>query len=236
MDPARTERAFTRKEIKALTRTRLLEAGLRILDEQGETALTTTNVTREAGIAQSSFYVHFTDMDDLLHSLIDMLSVERLRHTREARRHSFSQPRDPERFRETFRIPMSHSIAHPRMFRLLVRSRQDRTSPLGDWSRAVFEEHRAALVEDLIGIGLPADSPAERRWVEMVADGIVALMESLTMGHLEGRYPDIEQIIDVLVTFSSGYLRHRDPARRCLLQGIDGQAAGTTGPGGGGSE
>lgn len=210
-EPAvRAGRTFTRKEVKAVTRSRLLDAGLRILDEQGESALTTTNVTREAGIGQSSFYVHFADMDDLLHNLIDSLSVERLRSTREARRHSRSAPDDPARFRETFRIPMTHSIAHPRLFRLLVRSRQDRSSPLGEWSREVFRENRAALVEDLLSIGLPARTAADLRRVQMVADGIVALTESLTLGHLEGLYPELDEAIDVLVAFSGGYLALRD--------------------------
>ncbi|GAA4210871.1 hypothetical protein GCM10022252_79280 [Streptosporangium oxazolinicum] len=200
-------RALSRKEIKAITRRRLLEAGLRILDEEGETALTTINVTRRAGIAQSSFYVHFTDMDDLLHNLIDELSLERLRSTRAARRESRSAPHDMERFRDTFRVPMKHSLAHPRLFRLLLRSRHDRTSPLGEWAREVFEDNRAALVEDLTRIGLPNGTEGERRRLNMIADGVVALTESLTLGHLEGRYPDLEEAIDLLVVFSEGYLR-----------------------------
>lgn len=203
------ERPFTRKEVKAVTRARLLDAALKILDEEGEGALTTTNVTRLAGIAQPSFYVHFTDMDDLLHNLIDQLALERLRHTRAARREARSDPLDIERFRDTFRIPIAHSLAHPRLFRLLVRSRYDRSSPLGDWSRGVFESNRAALVEDLVALGMPNRNETDRRRAEMVADSMIALTDALTLGHLEGRYPDIEELIDVLVDFASGYYRVR---------------------------
>jgi AcrR family transcriptional regulator len=216
VEPARQpDRPFTRKEVKAVTRARLLDAALRILDEEGEGALTTTNVTRLAGIAQPSFYVHFTDMDDLLHNLIDELALERLRHTRAARRDARSDPMDSERFRDTFRIPIAHSLAHPRLFRLLVRSRYDRSSPLGDWSRGVFESNRAALVEDLIELGMPDATEADRRRAEMVADSMIALTDALTLGHLEGRYPDIEEMIDVLVGFALGYyrMRTRRPAR-----------------------
>ncbi|WP_158088775.1 TetR/AcrR family transcriptional regulator [Thermoactinospora rubra] len=203
----RRRRALTRKETKAITRARLLEAGLAILDEAGEAALTTINVTRRAGIAQSSFYVHFADMDDLLHNLIDELSLERLRLTRAARRESRHAPHDVERFRDTFRVPMKHSIAHPRLFRLLLRSRHDRTSPLGEWARQVHEESRDALIEDLTRIGLPHGTEDERRRLSMIADGVIALTEALTLGHLEGRYPDLEEAIDVLVMFSEGYLK-----------------------------
>ena len=32
--------------------------------------MTTIRVTKLAGLSQSSFYVHFADMDDLLHDLV----------------------------------------------------------------------------------------------------------------------------------------------------------------------
>jgi AcrR family transcriptional regulator len=197
--------ATSRKEAKASTRQRLLDAALRVLDEEGDTGLTTTRITTIAGIAQSSFYVHFADIDDLLRTLIDELLAERRRDTRDARRALRDGPFDAERLRATFRIPMAHSIAHPAVFRLLVRSRLDRTSPLGDWSRGVREEARAALVDDLVASGFPHRTKADRRRAEMVADGIAALTETLTLGHLDGRFPDLEEAIDVLVAFSHGY-------------------------------
>ncbi len=198
-------RATTRQEGKAITRRRLLDAALRLLDEEGVASLTTTRVTTMAGIAQSSFYVHFTDVDDLLRNLIDELLAERSRATREARRALRSGPTDAARLRDTFRIPMSHSIAHPEVFRLLVRSRLDMTSPLGAWSRAVQEESRRALIDDLRASGFPSRSAMEKRQVAMVADGITALTEAMTLGHLDGRFPDLDEAIDVLVAFSHGY-------------------------------
>ena len=150
-------------------------------------------------------------MDDLLHNLIDDLSLERRRLTRVARREARSAPMDAERFRDTFRVPIAHFVAHPRLFRLLVRCRSDRTSPLGEWSRSVAEATREALSEDLLSSGMPDATDADRRRTAMVADGIVALTESLTLGHLEGRYPDIEEVIDILVAFSSGYFPLLEP-------------------------
>ena len=207
-------RALSRKEAKSRTRHRLLTAALHILDEEGEAALTTTNVTKRAGTAQSTFYAHFADMDQLLHCLIDDLALQRLLNTRAARREWRSDLTDVERARDTFRIPIAHSIAHPRLFRLLIRSRSDRVTPLGDWSRSVFEQNRAALVEDLIIGGIRHGTPADRRRAEMVADGIIGLTETLVLGHLEGRYPNIEEIVDILILFSEGYFPLIDSERR----------------------
>lgn len=199
------DRTLTRSESKALTRQRLLDAALRILDEDGEGALTTTNVTRLAGVAQSTFYVHFENTDDLLVGLVDELAGERRRLTRVARRVSRADPGDVERLRETYRIPLKDLLAHPRIFRIVLRSRHDPSSPLGEWSRDLYASSRDALVEDLVAAGMPNEGPKDRRRAEMVADGIIALTESLALGHLEGRYPDVEEIVDVLVTFSRGY-------------------------------
>lgn len=199
------ERPISRTEAKAVTRSRLLDAALSILDEQGETALTTTNLTRQAGLAQSSFYVHFADMDDLLHELIEDLTAERRRLNRQARRAARLAPGDPEVFRDTFRIPIANLIAHPRMFRLLLRAQHDRSSPLGDWSRSVLGDLRQELIEDLYSAGMPQRTAADQRRASMVADGIMWLTHAMTLGHLDGRYPDIEEAVDVLVAFSEGY-------------------------------
>lgn len=205
MSTAPAGRLPSRKELKAVTRRRLLDAALRIIDEEGESGLTTTNVARAGGIAQSSFYVHFSGLDDLLHNLIDELALERRRLTRAARQKARSSPLDAEALRETFRVPIRHSMAHPPLFRLLARSRHDRSSPLGDWSRAVLENSRQALVDDLYAAGMARRTAADRRAAAMVADGVIALTEALTVGHMEGRYPDVEEIIDILVAFSWGY-------------------------------
>lgn len=206
-----------RKEVKARTRQRLLASALAIVDEAGEAALTTIAVTQRAGIAQSSFYVHFRDMDDLLHHLIDDLQLERRRHTRAARRASRVAPLDREAFRDTFRIPMAHSIAHPQLFRLLVTSRHDRSTALGEWSRSVHAENRSGLVEDLMATAAGHGVELDARRAEMIAEGVIALSEAMTLGHLEGRFPDTEEAVDILVTFAGGYLpllRGADQGRR----------------------
>jgi len=197
---------ITRREAKAVTRARLLEAALLVLDDVGEGGLTTTSVTRAAGMAQSSFYVHFTDMDDLLHNLVDELSAERRRRTRAARSRSRHDPEHQDRLRDTFRVPVHAFASDPRLLHLMVRSRSDRSTPLGKWSRRLHEESRAGMVEDLYAVGMPNDTERARRTAEMVAEGINTLTECLTLGHLEGRYPDVEEIVDVLVAFSDCYV------------------------------
>lgn len=197
-------RPISREEAKELTRQRLLRAALLILDERGEAGLTASAVSRAAGIAQSTFYVHFRDKGDLLSALGDDAVTRMRRMLREARRRSWEEPTDRERLRATFRIPLERIAAHPEVFRLGLRSRHDRASPVGEATRELLAGYRRDLVEDLAKLGFATGTDEERRRVEMIADGYSALTEQLAIGHLEGRYPDIEEMVDVLVVFTIG--------------------------------
>ncbi|GAA5081108.1 AcrR family transcriptional regulator [Thermocatellispora tengchongensis] len=201
-----TSTPLTRSEAKELTRRRLLRAALRILDEEGEAGLTTGKVSRAAGIAQSSFYSHFRDKDDLLRSLWYESGGRLLRSVHEARVAARKEPGDKERHRDTFRIPLEAFVRYPELFRLTLRARHDPGSPLHDFAMESRRTSRATLVRDLVAIGFPETTEADRRQVEMIADGLSALTESMALGHLEGRYPDLEECVDVLMAFSRGYL------------------------------
>jgi AcrR family transcriptional regulator len=200
--------ALTRREAKAVTRQRLLDAALEILDLEGESGLTTVAVTRRAGIAQSTFYVHFTDTSDLLHALVDDLTAERRRLTRDARRVARATHDEPAR-RNTYRVPLNYLVAHPRLTRLLLSSRGD-SSPVGAWSRQIQEQSRAALIEDLAAAGMDIGTAKQQRQALMIADAIIGMTEALAMGYIEGRYDDLDEIVDTLLLFSSGYVQLLD--------------------------
>ncbi|MGI5269456.1 TetR family transcriptional regulator [Nonomuraea sp. CA-218870] len=202
-----TNTPLTRSEAKDLTRRRLIRAALRILDEEGEAGLTTVKVARAAGIAQSSFYVHFKDKQDLLRALGDE-GGERLRRAmRESRRQAREAPTELESHRDTFRIPLEAISRHPELLRLQLRARHDPSSPLRDFaleSAKAYRDHHAA---DLAALGYTADNERDRRRLEMIAEGINAATNALALGHLEGRYPELEEAVDVLVALSRGALR-----------------------------
>jgi AcrR family transcriptional regulator len=201
-----TTAPLSRSEAKELTRRRLLRAALHILDEEGEAGLTTVKVSRAAGIAQSSFYVHFRDKQHLLRTLWSEGGDRLLRATREARNLAREAPNDRERHRAAFRVPLEAMCRHPALFRISRRARHDPGSPLADFALQAEQISRDLLVQDLIALGFEADTERDRRRVEMIADGLSGLTEKMALGHLEGRYPDLEEAVDILVAFSRGYL------------------------------
>ncbi|QYC39069.1 HTH-type transcriptional repressor FabR [Nonomuraea coxensis DSM 45129] len=198
---------LSRSEAKDQTRRRLIRAALAILDQEGEAGLSTVKVAKAAGIAQSSFYVHFKDMQDLLRVLAEE-GGERLRGAmREARRKAREEPGDLRRHRETFRIPLEAICRHPELLRIQLRARHDPSSSLRDFavrSAAAYRDHHAA---DLAALGYTADDERDRRRLEMIAEGINAATNALAIGHLEGRYPDLDECADILTALSRGALR-----------------------------
>ena len=204
---------MSRQQAKQQTRQRLLDAALALLDAEGEPGLTTTKVAQRAGIAQSSFYVHFADMDDLLRHLIEQLWDERRAASLTAITASRQQASTPSAVRELFRTTVTLLVAHPAVLRLVVRSRLDPSSPLGDYARTQLAVSRRNLMAGLAAGGAPQATPEERRKLEMQADGLIALVDTLALGHLEGRYPDVEEILDTLVQFSRATSARRRPTR-----------------------
>jgi AcrR family transcriptional regulator len=198
-------RALTREESKLVTRRRLLDAAGRLLEEVGYGKLSASAVAREAGVAQPTFYVHFRDKAELVRTLAEDRIGElraRLRGLREGAR----VERSIEGIRETFRTSLRAQAEHPSLYRLYVQERHQPESPFGEQARRLADELRRDLAEDLIAFGLPAGSEPERQRVAMIADAIVAQTEALGAGFVDGRYEELEAVVDVLTTFTVGVL------------------------------
>lgn len=195
-------RVISRREAKEITRRRMLGKALELLEREGEGALTPSAVARAAGVAQSTFYVHFRDRDDLLHEVADWLTVGRNRAIREARRAAGGDADRADRVREAFRLPLEAMISHPRLFRITGRLSHEHTE-LGRSLRKLQEEDHRALVDDLISAGYRAATEAERHTVEIVADAFSGLLWSMARGVLDGRY-SVDEALDVIMRLVRG--------------------------------
>ncbi len=210
------DRGSQRAQAREQTRQRLLEASLAILEEDGEAALTTTAITRRAGISQSGFYNYFSDMEDMLCQLIDEVEQQRRRATASARR-AARHGGVIDEVRESFRETVTRTAAHPNLFRLLVRSRLDPASRVGQEARRQLATTRANFLRALASARVPMATAQEQRMAGLIADGLIAAIEGLLIGHLDGRHLDVEEILDALMLFALGVpaaARRRTAARR----------------------
>ncbi len=76
----------TRADQKLTTRRDIVEAALKLSAESGFSSLSLRGVAREAGIAPTSFYRHFADMEELGLALVDEVGMSLRQLVREARR------------------------------------------------------------------------------------------------------------------------------------------------------
>jgi hypothetical protein len=86
------------------------------------------------------------------------------------------------------------------------------------------EEVRTDLVDDLLRLGLGTAGEFDREQVHMIADAMIAQTEALALGHLDGRYTDVDAIVEVLTRFAVGVLGSAVAGPRAT----DGDRQGTT--------
>ena len=175
------------------TRARLIEAAIKVMRKRGVESLSTVSVTEAAGFAQSSFYMHFKNVDDCLGAAAEKVAGEARGFIAEHRRRTHAAAAaDPA-------APLLHLQAVLRLFveqrsfaELLVRHRHDR-SPLGRMFRKMQDGVRADLIADSWHV---AESlGVHRRHYERVAlqaefihANVMAAGEAL----LAGRYSDAD--------------------------------------------
>jgi AcrR family transcriptional regulator len=202
---------LTREESKALTRQRLIEAAVRLLSSPDESrTLTTGNVAKEAGVAQPTFYVHFRDMDDLLTAVVEVRMKElrtAFNESRGAIDLSALAPGGPdEALRSAFRVPVRAMLDRPLLFRVYVRERTHADSPLGRYCQLLYQELRKDLAADLRVWAAQIERGASANEVEILADAFSSMVEGVALGLLEGKYDDVEEVVDILVRYARGAL------------------------------
>lgn len=110
---------MNRKEQKLKTRRAIIDAAFSILDEQrGLSSISLREVARKAGIAPTSFYRHFNDIDELGLTLVDEAGLALRQLMRQARIRIESGGSVIQTSVSTF---MEYVSANNNVFRLLLR-------------------------------------------------------------------------------------------------------------------
>jgi AcrR family transcriptional regulator len=110
----------TRRERKERTRQAILDAALRLLEDEGFGQLSLRQITREVGIVPTAFYRHFRSLDGLGLTLVDE-SFSTLREMLRAAREDL--PRYDSVIRESVQVLVEHVHAHRAHFSFIARER-----------------------------------------------------------------------------------------------------------------
>lgn len=154
---------------KEKTRRTIIDAAFRLLSqERSYSSLSLREVTREAGIAPTSFYRHFADMDELGLTLVDEGGVALRQLMRKARKRIRDRGLVISTSVETFMEFIQNS---PHVFRLLLRERSGTSLA---FRKAVSRELQYFVVELADYIQHTQSYPAESAKIQ--AEAMVILV------------------------------------------------------------
>ena len=114
----------SRAEQKSRTRRALMDAALAQLSaDRSFGSLSLREVTRQAGLAPTSFYRHFTDLDELGMTLVDEGGVALRQLMRQARRRIVRNGDDGSAIATSIDTFMEYLQGNANLFRLMLRER-----------------------------------------------------------------------------------------------------------------
>jgi AcrR family transcriptional regulator len=184
----------SRAERKELTRQRLLDVTLRLIEDRSLSSISLREVARDAGIVPTAFYRHFASMDELGVELVDE-SMRPLRQMmREARRGRVAHG---DIIAETVATLAKHVQAQPDQFRFLTRERYGGVAAVRRTIATELRLFTSDLTVDLSRLTAGYDWTTDD--LEMAAGLMVATMLGTVMDLLEAdeRHPeDVATIVD----------------------------------------
>jgi len=161
----------------------LIQAGARMIEDKGLTALSLREVARVAGVSHTAPYRHFKDKADLLAAIAQVGFKQLTQHAFQAARRHDGDPK--EQFVAASVQYILFSVNHPRMAHLLfggVINMRNAPRPLKQASWAAFE-----LVETIINNGKSAGVFRDHDTLELAVttwSGIHGLAQLISGGYL----------------------------------------------------
>jgi len=167
----------SRAEQKSRTRRALMDAALAQLSaDRSFGSLSLREVTRQAGLAPTSFYRHFTDLDELGMTLVDEGGVALRQLMRQARRRIVRNGDDGSAIATSIDTFMEYLQGNANLFRLMLRERTGLSEHFRTAIKAEIDHVATELAVDLRRFA----AAEGRRLAEpkLVAEAMVALVFS----------------------------------------------------------
>lgn len=191
------EQVLSRQDAKAVTRRRLIDGALALARSEGLTALTTGRIAAQAGLAQSSFYVHFSDRASCLREMGDVVGNQILDRIRVAQVELFNSMKtgDLQSANRAFHAAVFDAILEdPELIEVFLKLRRETSTPAGEGLHELERSARERVIADMSNFGLDRAFGDD---LGVFLDGVLGLIFGLTEGLLDGRNPDKERAIDM---------------------------------------
>lgn len=124
----------------------LLIAAAKVIGEHGYANASIERITKEAGIAQGTFYLNFESRQSLFDQLLPYMAAKALEHLRERTRDHLDFF---EREESAFRIFFNYILMHPYYYRVLGEAETAAPLAFENWFRYIIDKYVHSLGEAL---------------------------------------------------------------------------------------
>ena len=186
----------TREEQKRGTHQAIVRAALKLSSERGFSSLSLRRITKEAGIAPTSFYRHFKNIDELGLALGDEVGLSLRRLIREARRRvAASQSRSITRTSIT--TFMEFAQANATLFRLLLGEGAGSTAAFRRVIAKEVTHFTDELSEDLVVASKLTGTPIAH--VGLAAEAMVTVAFNLGAAAIDLSPPERTDVVERII-------------------------------------
>jgi AcrR family transcriptional regulator len=192
-----------------VTRRRLIESAVEILRRDGIAAATTGRIAGAAGLKQPTFYVHFTDRDEVFEAAAAEIGQRMLQNLQRQQK-KFDAADVKASLRTMYEAIVASFLSEPELTRIFLRHRMDDGTVLGRVFGHQVQQARAAILESLPVYGVATPSSAAATYVEIIVSAVLGVLEAL----VEGRLRDRDVAVDAIAGVTEGVLRSHHGNRR----------------------
>jgi len=192
-----------------VTRRRLIDGAVELLRNEGVAAATTGRIAGAAGLKQPTFYVHFTDRDEVFEAAAAEIGQRMLDKLQ--RQHTKFDPGNArESLRRMFAAIVASFLSEPGLTRIFLRHRTDDGTVLGRMFGRQLQQARVAIMASLPLYGVTAPRAAAEAYVEIIVSAVLGVLEAL----VEGRLKDRDAAVDAVADVTANVLRSQHARRR----------------------
>ncbi len=176
----------SREEKKRQTRTSLMDAALMLVGKGNNfSSISLREVAKNAGVVPTSFYRHFSDMEELGLNLLDDLGLILRRVMRATRQHDVVKNGGPAEgfIRGSVEVYVDFVCAHRNHFYFMCQCRTGGTPALRTALRNELKYFANELVLDIRNVSMLPEVDSQD--VEMISQLIVATMSEITIDILD---------------------------------------------------
>lgn len=124
----------------------LLMAAAKVIGEHGYANASIERITKEAGIAQGTFYLNFESRQSLFDQLLPFIATKALDHLRESTRDHVDFF---EREENAFRVFFNYILMHPYYYRVLGEAETAAPVAFENWFSYIIDRYVHSLAEAL---------------------------------------------------------------------------------------